>query len=177
MLTLEEARFSNEPDKYAQFQQIFVEQAEALSQLMSIPEAERDSQTMASATREKLANLFAGDSDLLAQYDDFMTNTINPPVDTPDVVFIKEVYSRLADDPETRAAFQAPFEKIIAHRFASPIDPSTGSVATQEQWEQDWKDLGDPVRTALKGYPDLELAFDEWHKEKTAEIVEFGNKQ
>lgn len=145
--------------------------------MMSIPEAERDSRAMASATREKLANLFAGDPDLLAQYDDFMKNTISPPADMPDVVFIKKVYSRLVDDPETQAAFQAPFEKIIAHRFAPPIDLSSGSVATQEQWEQDWKDLGEPVRTALKGYPDLELAFDEWHKEKTAEIVEFGNKQ
>lgn len=145
--------------------------------MLSIPEAERDSQAMASATRDKLAALFVNDPDLLVQYDDFIKNTTSPPVESPDVIFIKNVYSRLADDPDTRAAFQAPFEKMIAHRFASPIDLSSGSVATQEQWEQDWKDLGEPVKAALKGYSDLEVAFDQWYEEKMAEIVEFGKKQ
>lgn len=154
-----------------------MEQAETLSRLLSIPEAERDSRAMASATRAKLAILFVNDPDLLAQYDDFIKSTASPPVDSPDVIFIKKVYSRLADDPDTQAAFQAPFEKMIAHRFAPPIDLSSGSVATQEQWEQDWQDLGEPLKAALKGYPDLELAFDEWYTEKTAEIVEFGRKQ
>lgn len=122
-------------------------------------------------TRAKVAALFAEDPNVIVAYDQFFEDARKEAAsDSPDVVFMKKVNARLADDPATLAAFQMPFAQSLTRFFSLPMPRPSDEVANKE-WQHEFEMMFEPVKASLSEYPDLQQDFEVWYVEKAKEVA------